>query len=214
MLFVFLGVVQNKETQDKVFEPFTQADGSTTRKYGGTGLGLSITQDLVTLMNGKIKLESSEGVGTTFKVTLPLEKLHQELEDSQNQLSEENTEDNLSGHILIVEDNKTNQMLVKMLIEDFGLTCDIANDGLEAVAIYQPQKHQVVLMDENMPNMNGIEAMLSIKDKYKEKTTPIIALTANAMQGDRERFLNLGMDGYVSKPIKEKQLYEALKEFL
>ena len=165
-------------------------------------------------MNGKIKLESSEGVGTTFKVTLPLEKLHQELEDSQNQLSEENTEDNLSGHILIVEDNKTNQMLVKMLIEDFGLTCDIANDGLEAVAIYQPQKHQVVLMDENMPNMNGIEAMLSIKDKYKEKTTPIIALTANAMQGDRERFLNLGMDGYVSKPIKEKQLYEALKEFL
>ena len=208
------GIGMNKETQDKVFEPFTQADGSTTRKYGGTGLGLSITQDLVTLMNGKIKLESSEGVGTTFKVTLPLEKLHQELEDSQNQLSEENTEDNLSGHILIVEDNKTNQMLVKMLIEDFGLTCDIANDGLEAVAIYQPQKHQVVLMDENMPNMNGIEAMLSIKEKYKEKTTPIIALTANAMQGDRERFLNLGMDGYVSKPIKEKQLYEALKEFL
>jgi len=208
------GIGMNKETQDKVFEPFTQADGSTTRKYGGTGLGLSITQDLVTLMNGKIELESSEGVGTTFKVTLPLEKLHQELEDSQSQLSEENTEDNLSGHILIVEDNKTNQMLVKMLIEEFGLTCDIANDGLEAVAIYQPQKHQVVLMDENMPNMNGIEAMLTIKEKYKEKTTPIIAFTANAMQGDRERFLNLGMDGYVSKPIKEKQLYEALKEFL
>lgn len=208
------GIGMNKETQDKVFEPFTQADGSTTRKYGGTGLGLSITQDLVTLMNGKIELESLEGVGTTFKVTLPLEKLHEELEDSQSQSSQEDTDDSLIGHILIVEDNKTNQMLVKILIEDFGLTCDIANDGLEAVAIYQPQKHQVVLMDENMPNMNGIEAMLTIREKYKEKTTPIIALTANAMQGDRERFLNLGMDGYISKPIDEKQLYETLKEFL
>ena len=208
------GIGINKEVQDKAFEPFAQADGSTTRKYGGTGLGLSITQNLVGLMNGMIELESEEGVGTTFKVTIPLEKLHDAADAAEDNVSEEDREDRLSGHVLIVEDNKTNQMLVKMLIEDFGLTCDIANDGVEAVSTYEPQKHRLILMDENMPNMDGVEAMKAIKEKHKEKTTPIIALTANAMSGDRERFLNLGMDGYLSKPIDEKELYRVLKEFL
>ena len=209
------GIGMNKEVQDKIFEPFAQADGTTTRKYGGTGLGLSITQNLVGLMHGQIELESQEGKGTTFTVSIPLVKLEDDtLQDIQEQLSEEEKEDSLSGHILIVEDNKTNQMLVKMLVEDFGLTCDVANDGLEAIEIYEPQKHQLVLMDENMPNLNGLEAMKIIKEKYKEETTPIIALTANTMKGDKERFLSLGMDGYLAKPIDEDKLYKTLIEFL
>ncbi|MDA7816720.1 ATP-binding protein [Sulfurimonas sp.] len=209
------GIGMNKDVQNKVFKPFSQADGSTTRKYGGTGLGLSITQSLVGLMGGYIELESAEGEGTTFKVTIPLQKVQEERnEDTQIPISEEVKEDSLAGHILIVEDNKTNQMLVRMLITDFGLTCDVANDGLEAVTIYDPQKHLLVLMDENMPNLNGIKAMKAIREKYKEKTTPIIALTANAMEGDKERFLEVGMDGYLAKPIDEDELYNTLKEFL
>ena len=208
------GIGMNKEVQDKIFKPFSQADGSTTRKYGGTGLGLSITQNLVELMGGRIELESQEGVGSTFKINLPLERLRDEGTDVEPELSEEDKEDSLEGHILIVEDNKTNQMLVKMLITDFGLTCDVANDGLEAIAIYDPLKHQLVLMDENMPNLNGLEAMKVIREKYKKETTPIIALTANTMKGDRERFLSLGMDEYLPKPIDEDELHKTLKSFL
>ena len=212
------GIGMNKEVQDTIFEPFTQADGSTTRKYGGTGLGLSITQNLVILMNGVIKLESTEGEGTTFIVTIPLKKIRTEEEIQAKEdievLSKDDKENTLKGHILIVEDNKTNQMLLRMFIEDFGLTCDIANDGLEAIAVYDPQKHQLVLMDENMPNLNGIESMRAIREKYKEGTTPIIAVTANAMKGDKEKFLSLGMDAYLSKPIDEEELYKLIKSFL
>ncbi|MEA3227506.1 MAG: ATP-binding protein [Campylobacterota bacterium] len=208
------GIGMNKEIQDRVFKPFQQADGTTTRKYGGTGLGLSITQSLVELMDGTIELESQEAKGSIFKITLPLEKVEgRRVETTKAERNEENKEGSLTGHILIVEDNKTNQMLVKMLIEEFGLTCDIANDGIEAVDIYNPNIHDLILMDENMPNMNGIEAMKVIKEKYKDRCTPIIALTANAMIGDKDRFLKLGMDGYVAKPIDEDLLYLILKDY-
>ena len=208
------GIGMNEEVKNKIFKPFEQADGSTTRKYGGTGLGLSITQSLVELMDGKIELDSKEGDGTTFIITIPLEKVEETKEDNEIKLMEEDKENSLSGHILIVEDNKTNQMLIKMLLEEFGLTCDIANDGVEAVEMYDPNKHSLVLMDENMPNMNGLEAMKILHEKYQDTCGAIIALTANAMEGDKERFLKLGMDGYVAKPIDEDKLYMAVKEFL
>lgn len=209
------GIGMKKEVQDKIFKPFEQADGSTTRKYGGTGLGLSITQNLVQLMDGTIQVDSEEGKGTVFTITLPLQKLKEEVLENTPAIKEEfDKEDSLSGHILIAEDNKTNQMLIKMLTEDFGLTCDIANDGLEAVEAYKPGLHKVVLMDENMPNMNGLEAMKIIREKYANECGAIIALTANAMTGDREKFLEAGMDEYISKPIDEDELYEVLQRFL
>ena len=208
------GIGMSKEVQDKIFKPFEQADGSTTRKYGGTGLGLSITQSLVELMNGKIELISHKGVGTTFTITLPLEK-KQKIEEIQNiELCEEECEKILNTHLLVVEDNKTNQLLIKMLLEEFGSTCNIANDGVEAVTMYNPDIHKLVLMDENMPNMNGIEAMKILKNRYKERCTPIVALTANNMKGDEERFLKLGMDGYVSKPIDEEELFKVISRLL
>ena len=208
------GIGMSKKVQDKIFKPFAQADGSTTRKYGGTGLGLSITQNLVELMDGTIELESKEGIGTTFIVNIPLQLIGEITTNSSNNILVENKDDSLSRHILIVEDNKTNQLLIKMLISDFGLTCDIANDGLEAIHMYHPDKHSLILMDENMPNLNGLEAMKAIKEKHQEETTPIIALTANAMKGDKERFLSLGMNGYLAKPIDADTLYETLREFL
>lgn len=101
-----------------------------------------------------------------------------------------------------------------MLVEDFGLTCDIANDGVEALDLYNPEKHKLILMDENMPNMNGLEAMKILHTRYKEKCGAIIALTANVMAGDKERFLSAGMDGYIAKPIDENELYTTLVKFL
>lgn len=210
------GIGMNNFVKDRIFKPFEQADGSTTRKYGGTGLGLSITQSLVEMMHGTIEVDSKESIGTTFTISIPLARMACEndnvvLESKEETLDKENS---LSGHILIAEDNKTNQMLVQMLIEDFGLSCDIVNDGTEVVRTYNPKIHAVILMDENMPNMNGLEAIKILKTKYMSKCGPIVALTANAMKGDRENFLDAGMDDYISKPIDEDKLYKVLKKFL
>lgn len=209
------GIGMSKSVQDKVFKPFTQADGSTTRKYGGTGLGLSIAQKLVEAMKGTIELKSKENEGTTFIVTIPLEKSLSEFDDNQkNTTIEENLENSLNGHVLIVEDNKTNQMLMMVLLEEFGLTYDIANNGLEAVEMYNPDIHKLILMDENMPIMNGLIAMKEIRKKYKDRCGTIIALTANIMSGDKERLLKEGMDCYLSKPVDLKELHRVLKKFL
>ncbi|MFT5661327.1 MAG: PAS domain S-box-containing protein [Sulfurimonas sp.] len=209
------GIGMNDFVKDRIFKPFEQADGSTTRKYGGTGLGLSITQSLVEMMHGTIEVNSKEGKGTTFIISIPLVRVKNDKDKVfQNQKEVQDKENTLSGHILIAEDNKTNQMLVQMLIEDFGLSCDLANDGKEAVKLYDPEVHALVLMDENMPNMNGLKAMKFLKAKYTSKCGPIVALTANAMKGDRERFLEAGMDEYISKPIDEDELYKVLKKFI
>ncbi|MDF1882575.1 response regulator [Sulfurimonas sp. SAG-AH-194-C21] len=205
------GIGMSKEVQDKIFKPFVQADGSTTREYGGTGLGLSITQTLVEMMDGKIELESQEGKGSLFSVSIKVQKLREST--SHLELKEvivDNKEGTLSGNVLVVEDNKTNQMLLCMLLEEFGISSDIANDGLEAVSMYDPDKHMLIFMDENMPNMNGLEAMKIIREKHKDKCGWIVALTANAMEGDREKFIKLGMDEYISKPIDEDELYKVL----
>jgi len=209
------GIGMSTAVQDKIFKPFVQADGSTTRRYGGTGLGLSITQSLVERMNGTIDLVSKEGEGTIFTVSIPLPRLEETLDKENKQHVDENDEEkSLKAHVLVAEDNKTNQLLTTMLLQEYGVTCDIANDGVEAVRMYNPDIHSLILMDENMPNMNGLEAMQVIKQKHSDRCGPIIALTANSMEGDRDRFINEGMDGYISKPIDEDKLYRTLKEFL
>lgn len=207
------GIGMSNEAQDRIFKPFEQADGSTTRKYGGTGLGLSITQNLVELMHGKIELESVEGKGTIFTVQIVLEKINEyDGDEPEDDVIDELTP--LNTHVLVAEDNKTNQMLITMLLDDFGVTCDIANDGVEAVEMYNPDIHSLILMDENMPNMNGSEAMKIIQEKYQERCGPIVALTANAMENDKEKFLKLGMNAYVAKPIDNDELYITMKELL
>ena len=206
------GIGMSEEAQKRIFNAFEQADNSTTRKYGGTGLGLNITKSLVELMHGKIELHSVEGEGTSFKIDIPVELMEYE-ETTPQKESEEESYEPLNAHALIVEDNKTNQMLIKLLLEDMGLSYAVANDGVEAVHLYAQEKFDIVLMDENMPTMNGTEAMKVIRHRHQD-VCPIIALTANAMSEDREKFLKAGFDNYLSKPIDDEELYKMLKSEL
>ena len=205
------GIGMSDETQKKIFKPFEQADSSTTRKYGGTGLGLSIVSNLIEQMKGEIKLDSQEGIGSTFSVFIPLEQV----EITQDKIMEEEIDihEKSEAHILIAEDNKTNQMLIGILVEELGLTYKIANDGNEAVAMFGEEEFDLVLMDENMPNLNGIQAMQKIHSLYGN-SVPIVALTANAMHEDEERFLEAGMSGYIPKPIDNDVLYKVIKTLL
>lgn len=321
------------ESQKKIFNPFSQADNSTTRKYGGTGLGLSISHKLAELMNGTLAFSSQEGVGSTFTLRIPIniiDNSHKSLfdlniikkyrfailniskedeifarlikkylidfgitnvieineytdkgydilffvpddlyndeiiesntaaiamiksnmvnladfvhitalyapfaptsiiqaidnvtvENIQRPHSVEKTDDIkmvFSGNILIAEDNKTNQLLISVLLDDYNINYHIVDDGKKAVEIFKQRKFDLVLMDENMPELNGIAAMKQIKEyeiKNKLIKTPIIAVTANALTTDIEKFFNEGMDGFLAKPINNRLLEQELHKHL
>jgi signal transduction histidine kinase/CheY-like chemotaxis protein len=208
------GIGIPKEKQQDIFKAFSQAESSTTRKYGGTGLGLSISSRLVEMLGGELKLYSNPGVLTRFYFSIPVEIGEYKNNTTMPKLDTSR----LKGkHILLVEDNKANQMYMTLLLKKFGLTYDIANDGLEAVHAFEQKSYDLILMDENMPNLNGIEATKVILDIEKNKKlthTPIIALTANALKGDRERFIDAGMDEYMTKPVSKAQLLEMFTKFL
>ena len=205
------GVGIPKDKQEQILKPFVQADSSTTKEYGGTGLGLSICKSLVSLMGGSLYIESEITKGSTFSFSIPFKEI-----DSSKESIEQapiNTLEQLQGHVLIVEDDEVNQVLLTMLLDKVGVTYGIANDGIEALECYKNHKFDVILMDENMPNMNGIEAMQEIKKEY-QNPPPIIAITANVMKGDEARLLEAGMDGFLSKPIHPNQLFSILKSYL
>ena len=205
------GIAADKLTH--IFEAFGQEDSSTTREFGGTGLGLSISSELIKLLGGELKVKSKLGVGSEFYFSIPA-KIGKAIKKSTQNL--DNTTFN-GKNILLVEDNKANQMFMKVILTKLKAKFDIVNDGLEAVDAFKNKKYDAILMDENMPKMNGIEASKQIRI-FEEKNnlihTPIIALTANALKGDRERFLESGMDDYLSKPLDKKKLIEVLKKFL
>jgi len=207
-----IGVEKNK--QKDIFKAFSQAESSTTRKYGGTGLGLSISSRLISMLGGKLKLESEVGKGSTFSFKIEVEPgKYKKTEVS----STTDLQDIEHKRILLVEDNKANQMFMSLILKKFKLHYEIANDGLEAVAAFENGTYDLILMDENMPNLNGIEATKRILEIEKNKNlphTPIIALTANALKGDREKFLEAGMDEYLTKPINKDKLAETFKAFL
>ena len=214
-LFVYIkdeGIGIPKDRQRSVFEAFSQADSSTSRKFGGTGLGLSISSSFVKLLNGKLELKSQENKGSEFYFSIPI-KIGQEI---KKEVKNTNI-DLLKGRILVVEDNKANQMFMKVILKNMNLEFDIANDGIEAIKKFNSNQYTLILMDENMPNMNGIEAtkqILTIEKENNIKHTPIIALTANALKGDRKRFLDAGMDEYLTKPINKDKLYKILVNFI
>jgi two-component system, sensor histidine kinase len=206
-----IGIAQDK--QKSVFEAFTQADSSTTREYGGTGLGLTISYKLIEALGGELKVKSEVGIGSEFYFSIPIKTVQIE----KSEIDKIDKDIQLCGHILLVEDNKANQMFMKIILKKLGLTFDIASNGAEAVEKFCNVKYDTILMDENMPIMNGIEAtdeILKIEKKLNASHTPIIALTANAIKGDRERFLAAGMDEYITKPADKKKLSTVLKEFL
>ncbi|MDA7818202.1 ABC transporter substrate-binding protein [Sulfurimonas sp.] len=198
---------------NSIFESFVQENSTTTRKFGGTGLGLSISKALVELMDGEIGLISKVAEGSTFYFKLPLYEVDEDSIDIDEVRKEDL--DDMSGHILLVEDNKSNQMLMSLLLEELGLDSEIANDGLEAIAAMENENsYDLILMDENMPNMNGIEATKKIREMSRCKNIPIIAVTANALKGDKEKFLAAGMSDYISKPIDAQKLENILRKYL
>ena len=205
------GIGISKEAQSRILMPFEQSDTSTTKNYGGTGLGLSIATSITALMGGTFVLESEEGKGSSFSISIFLEEdFTVKVNRKEDELKDE--EITFEGHVLIAEDNKTNQLLLSMLLDDVGISYDMANDGKEAVEMYAQHHYDMVLMDENMPNLSGVEAMQKIKNTHIN-VVPIIAVTANSMLGDKERLLNAGMDGFLSKPINNDELIAILREY-
>jgi len=195
-----------------VFEPFTQADASTSRKYGGTGLGLAITTRLVELMQGRIDVESAAGAGTTFRVVLPLV-----VSSASASRREAATAVPVLAlpplHILIAEDNPVNEHLARRILEKWGHRVDVARNGLEAVQATARTPFDLVLMDVQMPEMDGLQATQVIRQRERAGSArlPILAVTARASGEDSSTCLAAGMDGYVSKPFRGDELAAAMK---
>ena len=213
------GVGISQEYQKNIFNPFSQEDVTTTKEYGGTGLGLSICHKLVELLGGELKVKSVKNQGSEFFFHIPAPCMDdKDIQNKRPKKHLDSKEIDISGkHILVVEDNESNQMFMKIILKKMGITFDIANDGAIAVNMFKSNKYDAILMDENMPNMNGIEATKQILE-YERKNelvhTPVIALTANALKGDREKFLDAGMDEYLTKPLNKKKLNEILGRLL
>ncbi len=214
------GIGITPEKVAKIFEPFTQADTSTTRKFGGTGLGLSISKRLAEMMGGGISAESIPGAGTKFHFTAKLTVSTLNAESLQKDPLTPDVLETIQGiNILVAEDNVINQKLILKLLTKQGCTATLAKNGrevLETLAKSDGQKpFDLILMDAQMPEMDGIEATQRIRDieRGSGKHIPIIALTANAMTGDREKYLGAGMDDYVSKPIILKDLLSTISRW-
>lgn len=193
-----------------LFNEFSQVDASTTRKFGGTGLGLAICKKLVTIMGGEIGVTSEHGLGSRFWFSLPLEEADASLLQPQVKIIH-NQQEQAPLEILVAEDNPSNQLLIRAILSKLGHKVVIAKNGLEVVDMVQQARYDLILMDMQMPEMDGLDATKTIRalgGVYAE--LPIIALTANALEGDKGRVLEVGMNDYLSKPIDIAKLKEAL----
>ena len=200
------GIGMNEEQRNNIFQPFTQADSGTTRKYGGTGLGLVISHRIAELMQGKVWVDSEEGVGSTFYFTIDLQKAKEhdlaDESDACNRLSTEKAVVQLKGaKILLVEDNDINQELIIELLSINGMKVVVANNGQEALNFLETNSFDGVLMDCMMPVMDGYEATEKIRQQDKYAHLPILAMTANVMKPEIEKAINSGMNDHIAKPV-------------
>lgn len=205
------GIGIEESRLQSVFESFTQADSSTARKFGGTGLGLTICKQIAELMGGTIGVESEVGRGSNFWVEVPV-TLGPELEKSPDASTGSKQSSALGMHILLADDNAVNRTIGKKMLERLGCTYELANDGREAADKALAGSFDLVLMDVHMPVMDGIDATKEIR-RTIGANLPIVALTAMALESDRERFLAVGMDEHIGKPVKLDALREMLARF-
>jgi signal transduction histidine kinase/CheY-like chemotaxis protein len=203
------------DKQQHLFSAFTQADGSTTRKYGGTGLGLAIVRQLVDMMHGELGVESDVGKGARFWFVISVG-----LSDTTSKASLPKTgasDEKIRGRVLLVEDNPVNEMVARKMLEKLGLDPVTAGNGRQALDILERESVDVVLMDCQMPEMDGFEATRRLREREREsgaEALPVIAMTANVMEGDRELCLQAGMDDYLGKPVRMDELESTLRRWL
>ncbi|MBI4990018.1 MAG: response regulator [Rhodocyclales bacterium] len=213
------GIGIAEEARALIFDAFAQADISHSRRYGGTGLGLSISKQLIELMGGRIGLESTPGQGSTFWFDVSLAPAAQAVAGS-GPAAAPRALPRLHGHVLLAEDNAVNEVVAGAMLESFGLRVSVAQNGRQALEALAAQAFDVVLMDCQMPEMDGFEATRRIRQREREKGVPlpsrqpIVAVTANAIEGDRDRCLAAGMDDYLSKPFNKADLHALLSRWL
>jgi signal transduction histidine kinase/BarA-like signal transduction histidine kinase len=206
------GIGIPKEKQVAIFERFQQAEAETTRRFGGTGLGLSIVRQLIELQGGKLELESEPGKGSVFFFTIEYEVPDEEALLNQALEAETKTIPITEVKVLVAEDNMMNQALIRHLMKNWNINYTLVNNGAGAVAALQKEHYNMVLMDIQMPEMDGYTATSVIRNELKS-AIPIVAMTAHAMMGEKEKCLQLGMNDYISKPLKETILYNIIAQY-
>ena len=212
------GIGLSKEQQRFIFEPFRQADGSVTRKYGGTGLGLAICARLVELQGGSMAVVSAKGEGSTFSFKIRCGVCSEPGESAQKGPAERP----MAGvgrerlKILLAEDNRVNQLLVVRLLQGRGHQIVVVGDGQSALNAIAEQSFDLILMDIQMPEMDGLETTRILRERERngQRLAPIIAMTAHAMKGDRDKCIEAGMTGYISKPIQPDQLFALMEDVM
>jgi CheY-like chemotaxis protein len=206
------GIGISDEKKSSLFREFYQSESSITRKYGGTGLGLAISRNLVSLMNGEINVISELGIGSEFWFRLPLYKAEVTVEDLDE--NQENLPKDIK--ILLAEDNVINQKVSALSLRHLGYECDIANNGKEAVDMYKKTPYDLILMDMQMPELNGVEATIEIRayeeNSWNSNLAYITAVTANSMVEDKKDCILAGMDAFLTKPFVESDLTSILYE--
>lgn len=205
-----IGIPHDK--QKKIFEAFSQADESTSRKYGGTGLGLNISSSIINLLGGTLEVKSIENIGSKFFFTLKLKKCKNISTKDLTKITIPKLNNN-DLKILVVDDNQVNLLIISEVLKKLNINYLLAENGQIAIDLCKENLFDIILMDINMPILNGLEATNILKNQYKIKT-PIIALTANSLEGDKNKYLEEGFDDYLSKPFNINDFLELVKKFL
>jgi signal transduction histidine kinase/ActR/RegA family two-component response regulator len=208
------GIGMNDEAKSRIFEVFSKDDSSMTRRYGGTGLGLAISQRLVGLMGGMIKVRSTQGIGSVFSFEVQFQEIKKHVVSTAVMTSDSSAP--LNGRVLVVEDDRVNQKVIQLMLTKQGIQCELVGDGENAVqsVLAEPGRWDLVLMDLQMPGMDGLEATRRIRAHPTGKAVPIIAITANAMPEDRAACEAAGMNGFIAKPVRRKELRLILEQWL